>query len=190
MTDQRETADAGNVVIGSFFDRGYVQVYTGDGKGKTTAAIGLAIRALGAGLNVYFAQFIKCGRYSEIEALDRFSDRLTCRQFGRGNWLAGEPGSEDRQSAEDCLNAIADVLKSGKHQLVILDEANVAAYYGLIDADALLRLIDIKPRNVELVITGRCADRRIIERADLVTEMWEVKHYYKDGVLGRKGIES
>ena len=171
------------------FDRGYVQVYTGDGKGKTTAAIGLAVRAAGAGLRVYFAQFIKQCRYNEIRALEVFGDRIVCRQYGRGCWLRGEPVAEDIRLARQGLDDVQSIIRSGEYELVILDEANVAVWFGLFTVEDLLNLIDIKPERVELVFTGRRADPRLIERADLVTDMCEVKHYYRQGVLGRDGIE-
>lgn len=172
------------------FERGYVQVYTGDGKGKTTAAIGLALRAAGAGLRVFIAQFVKSGRYSEIEALERFSDLVVCRQYGRGCWLRGEPSEEDIRLAREGLKEIRGIVQSGQYQLVILDEANIATCFKLFDAEDLISLIDIKPDGVELVFTGRRADPLLIARADLVTEMREVKHYYRKGVPARRGIES
>ncbi len=171
------------------FERGYVQVYTGDGKGKTTAAIGLAVRAAGAGLRVFFAQFIKMGRYNEIQALEKFGDQIVCRQYGRGCWLRGQPSEEDARLVRQGLVEVEDVIRSGEYQVVILDEANMTTWFKLVDVEALLHLIDIKPEGVELVFTGRRADPRLIERADLVTEMCEVKHYYQQGVLAREGIE-
>ena len=170
--------------------KGYVQVYTGDGKGKTTAAIGLALRAAGAGLKVFIAQFVKSGKYSEIIALEQFTDAITCKQYGSGCWLRGEPGDEDIRLARSGLQEVCDIIQAGNHDLVILDEANITTHFGLITVDDLLGLIDIKPPGVELVFTGRKADPRLIERADLVTEMREIKHYYQNGVEARKGIES
>lgn len=172
------------------FERGYVQVYTGNGKGKTTAAIGLAVRAVGAGLRVFFAQFIKSSRYSEIKGLECFGDRIVCRQYGSGCWLRGQPSQEDTLLAREGLKEVGDILTSGHYQVVILDEANVATLFNLLDVEDLLTLIDRKPESVELVFTGRGADPRLIERADLVTKMQEVKHYYRRGVLARAGIES
>ena len=172
------------------FDHGYVQVYTGDGKGKTTAAIGLAIRAAGAGLKVFIAQFIKSGQYGELEALHRFEDQIVCRQYGRGRWIKGEPSAEDVRLAREGFEEVREIIKAGQYQLVILDEATIAAWFKLLKVDDLLELIDIKPDHVELVFTGRRAAAELIERADLVTEMQEVKHYYQQGVPARKGIES
>jgi len=170
--------------------RGYVQLYTGDGKGKTTAAIGLAVRAAGAGLRVFIAQFIKEGRYSEIQALECFGERITCRQYGRGRWIRGQASEDDASLARNGLDDVRAVLTSGRYQVVILDEALLAVWMRMLDVDELLDLVDLKPDCVELVLTGRRADPRLVERADLVTEMREVKHYYRQGVRAREGIES
>ena len=170
--------------------QGFVQVYTGDGKGKTTAALGLALRAAGAGLRVYFGQFIKNADYSEIKALARFADCITVRQFGRGCFLLTEPAPEDRAAARRALDAIGLALVSGDYDLVIADEANVAVALGLIEANDLVSLIDLRPEQVELVLTGRGAPDAVLARADLVTEMRCVRHYYDRGVLARQGIES
>ena len=170
--------------------QGFVQVYTGDGKGKTTAALGLALRAAGAGLRVYFGQFIKNADYSEIKALARFADCITVRQFGRGCFLLTEPAPEDRAAARRALDAIGLALVSGDYDLVIADEANVAVALGLIEPDDLVSLIDRRPEQVELVLTGRGAPDAVLARADLVTEMRCVRHYYDRGVLARQGIES
>jgi cob(I)alamin adenosyltransferase len=169
--------------------RGYIQVYTGDGKGKTTAAIGLAIRAAGAGLKVFMAQFIKMGDYSEIKALRRFSDLITVEQFGLGRFTDGKPLPEDIQAAQKGLKRVKSIMAAEEYKVIILEEANVAAKYGLIRVQDLLGLIINKPYDVELVITGRHASARVIETADLVTEMMPVKHYYEKGVPARVGIE-
>ncbi len=171
------------------WNTGYVQVYTGNGKGKTTAASGLALRAAGAGLRVFIAQFVKGRRYSEIEALERFSDRITVKQYGREYFIWKAPKKEDTEAAWAGLEEVQKVLCSGDYNLVILDEANIATHFGLFSAEDLLALIDLKPPEVELVITGRNVDPRVLERADLVTEMREIKHYYTRGVQARKGIE-
>ena len=169
--------------------RGYIHVYTGNGKGKTTAAVGLAIRAAGAGLNVYIAQFMKRGDYSEIKGLDRFSDRITVEQFGCGRFIKGRPSSEDVAAARQGLNKVKTILAAGKHAVVILDEASVAVSLNLFSEKELLEIIDHRPDNVEIIITGRGATSAIIEAADLVTEMKEIKHYFKKGVAARLGIE-
>lgn len=169
--------------------KGYVQVYTGDGKGKTTAALGLAMRAAGAGLKVFIAQFIKGMEYSEHAALERFRDLITIRQYGRNCFIRNEPEAEDIRMAKEGLSEVKDIMLSGAFRVIVLDEANIATQYRLFPVEDVLELIRIKPDDVELVITGRDADPRIIEAADLVTEMKEVKHYYQKGVIARDGIE-
>jgi cob(I)alamin adenosyltransferase len=169
--------------------KGYVHVYTGDGKGKTTAALGLSIRAAGAGLKVFIAQFIKNGNYSEIKALKRYSDLITVEQFGTGRLVKGKPNSKDIEGARKGLEKVKSVVSSGNYKMVILDEANVAVKLGLFSAEDLLNIIADKPEDVEIVITGRNADQKVIEKADLVTEMKEIKHYFQKGVKARVGIE-
>jgi len=169
--------------------RGYIQVYTGNGKGKTTAAIGLAIRAAGAGLKVYIAQFIKMGAYSEIKALRRFSDLITVEQFGLGRFTDGKPLPDDIAAAQKGLKQVKSILTSEEYNVIILEEANVAAKFGLLREQDLLGLMVHKPYDVELVITGRYASSRVIAIADLVTEMKPVKHYFEKGVPARVGIE-
>jgi cob(I)alamin adenosyltransferase len=169
--------------------KGCIQVYTGDGKGKTTAAIGLSVRAAGAGLKVYIAQFIKMGDYSEIKALKRFSDLITVEQFGLGRFIKGKPSQEDIEAARLGIEKIKSLMVSPEYDVVILEEANVAVKCGLISANEILDLISLKPENMELVITGRDALPEIIEKADLVTEMKEIKHYFRKGVSARTGIE-
>ena len=171
------------------WQKGYVQVYTGNGKGKTTAALGLSLRAAGAGLRVFLAQFIKGGRYSEIAALERFADRITVRQYGLGRFIRGEPSEADIAAARKGLEEVSTILSSGDYDVVVLDEANEAVKIGLFSVVELLDLINAKPESVELVITGRSAHDKILERADLVTEMKEIKHYYRQGVKARAGIE-
>ena len=174
---------------GAPWPRGYVQVYTGDGKGKTTAALGLALRAAGAGLNVFIGQFLKAEPTSEVAALERFADTVAVRQYGRGCFIRGEPTPEDVEAAQQGLEEVRDAVLSGHYAVVILDEANVAVDKKLIPVDALLDLIAARPESVELVITGRGAHPKIVAAADLVTHMAAVKHYYRDGVRARKGIE-
>ena len=169
--------------------KGYVQVYTGDGKGKTTAALGLALRAAGAGLKVYIAQFVKGMEYSELNALRNLSDSILIKQYGRDCFIRKAPIEEDRRLAREGLREVWDVMCSGRYQLIILDEANIATHFNLFSVDDLLDLIHGKPEDVEMVITGRRADPRVIEEADLVTEMREIKHYYQKGVQAREGME-
>ena len=170
--------------------KGYVQVYTGNGKGKTTAALGLAIRAAGAGMRVYIGQFLKQGCYNELESLKRFSDLVVIEQFGTGQYVFGEPTDEDRTAAAKAYRALADAVASGKYDVVIMEEANVSLSFGLITEKDLFQIIDNKPEGVEIIITGRGATPALIEKADLVTEMKSIKHYYEKGVIARKGIES
>jgi cob(I)alamin adenosyltransferase len=168
---------------------GYVQVYTGDGKGKTTAALGLAFRAAGAGLKVLMAQFVKGRSCSELNAIARFSDLITLKQYGRECFIRHTPAPEDIRAAREGLAEVRKSITSGEYNVVILDEANIAVHYGLFSVEDLLEIIDLKPEDVELIITGRYANRKIVEKAGLVTEMKEVKHYYNRGVAARKGIE-
>ena len=170
-------------------DRGYTQIYTGNGKGKTTAAIGLSIRAAGAGFKVFIAQFIKMGDFSEIKALRRFSDLITVEQFGLGRFTNGEPSPEDIEAARNGIATVKSIMDSNEYKIIILEEANVAVKYGIITVEDLLELIAYKPLETELVITGRGAPVQIIEKADLVTEMKPVKHYFQKGVPARTGIE-
>jgi len=171
------------------WDRGYVQVYTGDGKGKTTAAIGLALRCAGADEHVFIAQFVKGMHYSELDALARLEDLITVRQYGRDCFITDEPTPEDIAAAREGLDEARAEMLSGRYRMVILDEANIATHFRLFAVEELLAFIDDRPEDVELVITGRRADPQIIERADLVTEMRCIKHYYDEGVQARKGIE-
>lgn len=169
--------------------KGYVQVYTGSGKGKTTAALGLALRAAGAGLRVYVAQFVKGMKYSELDALKRFDDLITVKQYGRNCFIKKAPEQADIDAARAGLEEVKQVLAGGGCDVLILDEANIATFYKLFSVDELLELIDSRPEGVEVVVTGRKADPRLLEKADLVTEMKEVKHYYSAGVQARDGIE-
>lgn len=168
--------------------KGYVQVYTGNGKGKTTASLGLSIRAAGAGLNVLIVQFMKQGGYSEIKALSAF-DNIQVEQYGAGKFVKGNPSKEERESCAKGYARLCDLLASGAYDLVVAEEANVAHMCGLFSEQDLLHLLKIRPDHVELVITGRGAPDALIAAADLVTEMREIKHYYQNGVTARVGIE-
>jgi cob(I)alamin adenosyltransferase len=168
--------------------KGYIQVYTGNGKGKTTASLGLAIRAAGAGLKVIIVQFLKKGDYSEIKALSKF-ENITVEQYGLGKFVRGNPSDEDKRAGALGYQRLCDIFKKNEHDLVIAEEGNVAVMCNLFSEKELLALMDMKPDNVELVITGRGALPSVMDRADLVTEMREIKHYYKQGVVARKGIE-
>ncbi len=169
-------------------DRGYIHVYTGDGKGKTTAALGLSLRCVCAGKRVFFGQFIKDWEYSELRA-GEFLPNFEIVQFGRGCFISRDSGEEDRRAALDGLSECDRALQSGEYDLVVLDEINVALFYGLLNAADVIEVLERRNPRVEVVLTGRYAPREIIYAADLVTEMKEVKHYFKEGVEARTGIE-
>jgi cob(I)alamin adenosyltransferase len=169
--------------------RGFVHVYTGNGKGKTTAAFGLCLRAVGAGFRIYVAQFMKSGAYSEITALKRLGDQVTLEQYGTGRFVRGKPSDEDRRIARQGMEAVRRAVTSNRFQMVILDESMVALHQGLLTVEQIEALIDSCPAAVELVLTGRHAPPEIIAKADVVTDMREVKHYYQKGVTARVGIE-
>jgi cob(I)alamin adenosyltransferase len=168
-----------------------IQVYTGNGKGKTTAALGLALRAAGRELMVCMIQFMKGGGpYGEHLAAPRLAPYLTIIQTGREGWVNREnPDPEDIRLAREALEMADAALTGGRYDLVILDEINGAVSFGLIDVEDVLALMAKRLPAVELVLTGRNADERVVAAADLVTEMREVKHYYRAGVPARIGIE-
>jgi cob(I)alamin adenosyltransferase len=171
-------------------ERGCIQVYTGNGKGKTTASLGLALRAVGRGLKVCVFQFIKGGgRYGEHLAAEKLAPLLTIIQTGRPGWVNTADISEDRHVAQEALGQARELLTSGEFDLFICDEINGAVGFGLIDVEQVLELMALKPDRTELVLTGRNAHQLVIDAADLVTEMLEIKHYYKAGVAARAGIE-
>ena len=171
-------------------EQGCTQVYTGNGKGKTTAALGLALRAVGRGLRVCVFQFIKGGGpYGEHLVADKLAPLFTIIQTGRPGWINTGDITEDRRLAQEALLRAKRLLTSGGYDLFVCDEINGAVGFGLIDVEQVLDLISSKPAKVELVLTGRNAHERVIEAADLVTEMREIKHYYKAGVPARTGIE-
>jgi cob(I)alamin adenosyltransferase len=171
---------------------GFVQIYTGNGKGKSTAAIGQAIRAAGFGLKSYIAQFMKEYPYSELISLKHLSEWIKIEQFGGDAFVYKKelPGEEELTKAKRALTTAKEKMLSSEYDLIILDEALVAIYFKLIELKDVVEFIEAKPVNVELILTGRYCPEELIELADLVTEMKEVKHYYQKGVLSRKGIES
>ena len=171
-------------------ERGCTQVYTGNGKGKTTAALGLALRAVGRGLKVCVFQFIKGGGpYGEHLIADKLAPFFTIIQTGQPGWVNTRDITADRSIAQEALVRAKGLLISGDYDLFICDEINGAVGFGLVDVEQVLELIRQRPEKVELVLTGRNAHERVIEAADLVTEMREIKHYYKAGVPARAGIE-
>jgi cob(I)alamin adenosyltransferase len=169
--------------------KGLIHVYTGDGKGKTTAAIGLGIRAVGAGLRVCMIQFMKGRRYSEIDALEKIPG-FTVVQFGRDEFVSKKkPEQIDIDLAQKGLNHARDILTKNDYDVVILDEVNVAVDYHLLSIQDVVDLMKQKPESMELVLTGRYAPPEIIQQADLVSEILEIRHPYQKGVPCRKGID-
>lgn len=168
--------------------KGYVQVYTGNGKGKTTASLGLAIRAAGAGLKVYIVQFLEKRDYSDIKSLAAF-ENITVEQYGLGAFVRGKPSPEDKAAGARGYERLREILTNNQHDLVIVEEGNAAVMCQVLAQEDLLALIDMKPPNVELVITGRGASQSVMDRADLVTVVKEIKHYDNQGVESRVGIE-
>ena len=173
-------------------NQGCIQIYTGNGKGKSTAAIGQAVRAAGSGLKTYIAQFMKEYPYSELISLKNLSQWITIEQFGGDDFVYKKelPGKEELDKAEKGLQNAKEKMLSNEYDIIILDEAIVAIYFKLIETNDLIEFIKAKPINVELILTGRYCPEELIDLADLVTEMKEVKHYYQKGVTSRRGIES
>lgn len=170
------------------FTTGLVQIYTGNGKGKTTAALGLAIRAAGSGMKVYILQFIKSTPCGEMHSIARIKN-ITIEQCGRGCFIKGKPKAIDIAHAGRGLVKAARHIASGQYGLVILDELNTALDAGLVKTKDVVGMIRNKPGNVELVLTGRCCPSIILRHADLITEMKKIRHPYDKGILARRGIE-
>jgi cob(I)alamin adenosyltransferase len=169
--------------------KGKIHIYTGNGKGKTTAALGLALRAAGAGMNVFIGQFMKRGYYSEIDALAQLNETITVRQYGSGRFVKDQPHDEEIESAQAGLEEISKILQSGHFDVVIMDEACTAMHFRLFKPESLMKSLEERNQGTEVIITGRNAPPELIDMADLVTEMREIKHYYRQGVKARKGIE-
>lgn len=172
-------------------NKGLIQIYTGNSKGKTTAALGLTLRAVGHGFHVYILQFMK-GRqdYGEISGLKRLEPECQIEGFGTQGWVhKGQALPEDRSEAQKGLRRAQEIIASGEWDIVILDEIINALWFELLSEDDVLQLISEKPEHVELVLTGRNASQRLIEKAHLVTEMLQIKHPFEQGILARQGIE-
>ena len=171
--------------------KGLVQVYTGDGKGKTTAALGLALRAAGHGLRAIVFCFMKThGLYGEILGAERFAPEITIRAMGRETFVDKEnPAPEDVRAAREGFAQAREAAISGEYDLVVLDEMNLVLDFGLVPVEDVLALFRDKPKQVEIVLTGRSAPAAVMEAADLVSEMTERKHYYPRGVYARRGID-
>jgi cob(I)alamin adenosyltransferase len=167
---------------------GYIQLYTGNGKGKTTAALGLAIRAIGAGKSVFIAQFVKGMYYSELEALKRLPE-ITLKQYGLDCFIVNKPAQKDIVAAQIGWKETSSIIEQNNYDVVVLDEICIALFYDLIELSEVLNVLQKKPLSMEIVLTGRYAPQELIDLADLVTEMQEIKHYYKRGIEARKGIE-
>ena len=166
-----------------------VHIYTGNGKGKTTAALGLALRAAGAGKSVFFGQFVKGMAYSEVSIINEKLPEIEHQLFGRRCFINRDPKEEDYKAARSGLEKVNDIIRERKYDLIILDEINIALYYKLIPIEDVTDIIDNLPEETELVLTGRYAPEELMEKADLVTEMKEIKHYFKEDIKARKGIE-
>jgi cob(I)alamin adenosyltransferase len=169
--------------------KGFVHLYTGDGKGKTSAAMGLALRAAGAGFSVYIAQFAKGSDTGELKSLEKASKKIVVRQFGTRSFIKKIPTKIDRTLASKAMAEAEVAIAEGKFDVVILDELCIACLYKMVPVAKVVDLIKNKPEHVELVITGRNAPAELVEAADLVTDMRMVKHYFDKGVMARKGIE-
>ena len=175
----------------SSIGKGYIQVYTGNGKGKTTAALGLAFRAMGYGLKTYIGQFMKGQVYGELKASRAVFPSIIIEQYGKRTLMHVEdvPESDDVEMAKQGLLRARELMLSGSYDIVVFDEIITAHFFHLITMDEMIETINIKPPNVELIFTGRYAPPQLITMADLVTEMKEVKHYYQRGVKARNGID-
>lgn len=169
--------------------RGFIQVYTGDGKGKSTAAFGTALRAAGAGKKVFIAQFVKGILYSEIKAIMKHLPQIEVKQYGLDCFIINQPTKEDIEAARKGLTDVETIINSSHYDLVILDEACIALYYNLFTLEEFIRVLNSRTSSAEIIITGRYAPLGLIDLADLVTEMKEVKHYYNKGIQAREGIE-
>ena len=171
--------------------KGYIHVYTGNGKGKTTAALGLALRAAGHGFKTYFCQFLKGQDYGELSAIRKLSPLITIEQFGRKGFIhvTENPDQEDIDRARKGLERCTRMMESQKYRIIVLDEVNVAVHFHLFSENDIHDFLDKKPDEMEVILTGRYAPESFIQRADLVTEMKEIKHYFKKGIQARTGIE-
>lgn len=173
-------------------DKGYIQIYTGNGKGKTTAAIGQAIRAAGNGYRSLIIQFMKEYPYGELTALKQFKEFIEIEQYCGDDFVYKNelPSKEEKNKAVKAIKKAEEEFKKDYYDIIILDEIVVSIYFKLIEVEAVIELIKKKPTNKELILTGRYSPKELIDLADLVTEMKEVKHYYQKGITSRKGFES
>lgn len=170
-------------------EKGYVQVYTGNGKGKTTAAFGLVLRTICAGNKAFIGQFMKGQNYSELKAVE-YLPGLQIEQFGDVKFLEGKPSEKDFEDAARGLARMKEVVVSGEYDVVVFDEINTALFFGLVPVEDVLAILSLKKDTMEIILTGRYAPEAIVNAANLVTEMKEIKHYYEEGVQARVGIEN
>jgi cob(I)alamin adenosyltransferase len=176
--------------MNSINGEGLVKVFTGNGKGKTTSALGYALRAIGYGMKVCIIQFMKSGPYGELIAARKLAPALTIIQFGEKRFVDEKNvDDEDAKKAREALNYATNIIMDGSYDLVILDEINVAISWKLIDLDEVIKILKEKPGNVEVILTGRYAPKELMDIADEVVEFVEVKHPFKIGVKARLGIE-
>jgi cob(I)alamin adenosyltransferase len=171
--------------------RGFVHCYTGNGKGKTTAALGLSLRAAGHGKKVLIIQFMKGNiEYGELNGIKMLSPYAVIKQFGRESFVSKDnPEQTDIELAVKGLLYAKEKIESDEYDIIVLDEINVAIDFKLIELEKVIKIIKNKPERLELILTGRYADKKILELCDLITEMKEVKHYYYNNITGRQGIE-
>ena len=173
--------------------QGLIHIYTGNGKGKTTAALGLALRAIGAGKKVAIIQFMKTGDYSEHKAIKKYKLPILIESYGIGYYkIRGDkhPKTQHQKAAQKALQRARDIIASYKYDLVILDEINVAIGFGLIGVDEVISILNInKDRQSEIVLTGRRAHPKLKKHAHLITEMKKIKHPFDQGIIAREGIE-
>jgi cob(I)alamin adenosyltransferase len=168
--------------------KGYVQIYTGDGKGKSTAAFGSAARMAGRGGRVFVGRFMKGLTSGEFISCDNIPG-IEYEDFGSEEYIVGTPSGRDFSGAEHGLLRVSEVLESNKYDMVVMDEVNDALLFGLLTLDAVLEVVAKRPVHTELIITGRGAPKKLMDMADLVTEMRAVKHYFDEGVMARPGVE-
>ncbi len=192
--DNPET-NSNQLINPEFSEHGYIQVYTGNGKGKTTASLGLAVRALGRGWKILVVMFTKGGNdYGELHTFMNLApvlkDKITIIQAGLDRIVYSDNVSDDdKKLVQEGWNKAKSAIKNNEYQMIILDEANIAVDLGLIDLKEMVDVLKNKPENMEIVLTGRNAKKEIIDIAHLVSEIYPVKHYWDKGISARKGIE-
>ncbi len=167
---------------------GFIHIYTGDGKGKTTAAVGLTLRALGAGKKVYFSQFMKALPSHEIEMLQKCSENIVIDREWDGKFIVDKPSARQIKMVKDQLGRVLKAFKKD-FEIIVCDEIIVTTVFGILKENDILDLMEKKPDGVELILTGRGATKKMIAKADLVTQMKKIKHYFDKGVKAREGIE-